>query len=168
MKKKTQLNEVRKLQKIAGLLKEDQSQVEDIVNTIVDWAGSGQGNVSGLKQGAPEIRQMLASISANPDLLDQVTKALQAHIDSSEGWTRDDIFILNRLGLDVVKAVSSEEAEREKILDIVQDNYGISDAVQEFLGWDEEDAENADGSNWDDVVDAIMNDPELKADFLED
>lgn len=168
MKKKTQLNEVRQLQKIAGLLKEDQSQVEDIVNTIVDWAGSGQGNVSGLKQGAPEIRQMLASISANPDLLDQVTKALQAHIDSSEGWTRDDIFILNRLGLDVVKAVSSEEAEREKILDIVQDNYGISDAVQEFLGWDEEDAENADGSNWDDVVDAIMNDPELKADFLED
>ncbi len=60
-----------------------------------------------------------------------------------------------------------EGEEREKLLDILQDNYGISEAVQEFLGWDEDDAEDADSSNWDDVVDAIMEDPELKADILD-
>lgn len=59
-----------------------------------------------------------------------------------------------------------QEEERERILDILQDNYGISDAVQEFLGWDEEEAENADGTNWDDVVDTVMEDPELKARIL--
>lgn len=57
---------------------------------------------------------------------------------------------------------------REEIEDALRDNYSISDAVQEFLGWDEDEAENADGTNWDDVIDEIMSDPELLAGFIED
>ena len=66
----------------------------------------------------------------------------------------------------IKESIEASDAEREQVLDIVQNNYGIKDAVQEFLGWDEEDAENADGTNWDDVVDAIMEDPKLKAEVL--
>lgn len=54
----------------------------------------------------------------------------------------------------------------EEVLEVVQDNYGISEAVQEYLGWSEEDAEDADGTNWDDVVDAIMSSPKLLKTFL--
>lgn len=60
----------------------------------------------------------------------------------------------------------TEEEIRDRVLDIIQDNYGITDAVQEYLNWSEEDAENADGTNWDDVVDAIMDDPETLKDIL--
>jgi hypothetical protein len=60
----------------------------------------------------------------------------------------------------------SVSSEREKVMDIVQDNYGISQAVQEFLGWSEDEAENADHTNWDDVVDAIMDDPKTKKNIL--
>lgn len=60
----------------------------------------------------------------------------------------------------------TEEEIRDRVLDIIQGNYGITDAVQEYLNWSEEDAENADGTNWDDVVDAIMDDPETLKDIL--
>ena len=58
--------------------------------------------------------------------------------------------------------------QREEVENILRDNYSISDAVQEFLGWEEEEAEWADVSDWDDVIDKIMSDPELLAGFIED
>jgi len=60
-----------------------------------------------------------------------------------------------------------ESKDRAQILSKVEDEYGISDAVQQFCGWSEEEAEGADGTNWDDVVDAIMMDPDMKAQFID-
>lgn len=68
----------------------------------------------------------------------------------------------------MLPGADTEEEERERaiIMNTLENNYGISDAVQEFLGWSRRQAQNSDGTNWDDCVDAIMNDPELKAQFL--
>lgn len=62
----------------------------------------------------------------------------------------------------------TEEEIRDRVLDIIQDSYGLTDAIEDFLDWSEEEIENADGTNWDDVVDAIMADPETLKDVLED
>ncbi len=45
-----------------------------------------------------------------------------------------------------------------KVKDYLQDNYSISDAVQEFLCWSEEEAKDANGTNWDDVIEEIVTD----------
>lgn len=59
-----------------------------------------------------------------------------------------------------------KQDEEEEVLRIVQDNYSLSDAVQEFLGWDQEDAYGADPTDWDAIVSVIMNNPMLKAQIL--
>lgn len=78
-------------------------------------------------------------------------------IKDSHGWFDD-------FSSDYSKPTSVKNVKSltpEEVLLIVQDNYGISEAVQEYLGWSEEEAENADGTNWDDVVEVIMSKPKL-------
>lgn len=93
--------------------------------------------------------------------VDELAQQIQSHIGKGSGL--HEVKQFQKIA-GILK--EDEGGEREAILRIVQDNYGISDAVQEFLGWDEEQAEDADGTNWDDVVDAIVNNPKLKASVL--
>lgn len=56
---------------------------------------------------------------------------------------------------------SYTQEEFDKVMEVVQDNYGISEACQEFLGWSKKESKEADGTNWDDVVEEILTNPDL-------
>jgi len=60
----------------------------------------------------------------------------------------------------------NEDAVRSYVNSVVSDNMGTSEAAMEYLGWSEEEAEDADSTVWDDVVDKLMDDPEEMEEFI--
>jgi hypothetical protein len=174
IKKKSLLNEVRQLQKIAGILKENLEQREPVKTFTFGY------DLENIEEVEKYVTQKYGAVDSQD--LEGIKNAKAVKVigygdDTMNGLEIYDSSLLkDPILMDLIdncegggefeEGIDDDEAERDKILNIIQDNYGISDAVQEFLDWDEEDAENADGTNWDDVVDAIMEDPELKARIL--
>jgi len=115
MKKKIQLNEVRQLQKIAGILKED--RVQDALDDIVDIASSGQGEATGLA--LPTFQDQVKSLvgSLSPEEKQQLSAALNNMIETVEGWTDSDVEFLNSIGLNITAQPISygDDSERDKI-----------------------------------------------------
>ena len=107
MKKKTLLSEVRQLQKIAGILKEN--RVQDVLDNIVDTAASGQGEATGLAipEFQDEIKKLVASL--NPEEKQELSTRLNHMIETTEGWTDLDVDFLNSVGLNIIAKPSSDD-----------------------------------------------------------
>jgi len=97
MKKKTLLSEVRQLQKIAGILKENSSANEYAMD-IVDMLSSGAGESTGLN--TPAFENIVAKIKSE-GLIDAVSKVLVDYINSGEGFTEEDIIGLQKFGFNM-------------------------------------------------------------------
>ncbi len=106
MKKKTLLSEVRQLQKIAGILKEN--RVQDVLDNIVDAAASGQGEATGLTipKFQDQIKELVASLG--PEEKQELSTRLNDMIETTEGWTDLDVDFLNSLGLNITAKPSSD------------------------------------------------------------
>ena len=103
MKKKLINEEVRRLQELAGIrpVKEAEGDIQDIVLDIADYAGSGQGEAEGLKHFGDEIKKMIEPLKADPAKLQALSKALEDYIQQSEGWSQEDVDLLNSYGLNL-------------------------------------------------------------------
>ena len=97
MKKKTLLSEVRQLQKIAGILKENSSANEYAMD-IIDMLSSGAGESTGLN--TPAFANIVAKIKSE-GLIDAVSKVLVDYINSGEGFTEEDIIGLVKFGFNM-------------------------------------------------------------------
>ena len=60
----------------------------------------------------------------------------------------------------------NEDAVRSYTHSVLSDNMGTSEAAVEYLGWSEEEAEDADFNVYDDVVDKFMDDPETMEEYI--
>lgn len=104
------INEVRRMQQLAGLLKENDA-TKEYVDAIVDMAASGAGDATGLNTSA--FTNIVAKIKGE-NLIDAVSQALVKHIDSGEGFTQKDIDSLTAAGFNM---------KRVNIGDNYDDNY---------------------------------------------
>ena len=78
---------------------------------------------------------------------------------------------LSKGELDTVLKVVNDKDNNHKILkhleDHLSENESISELVQDWLGWSEEEAEDSDHTNYEDVADKMMKDAEYMADHFE-
>jgi hypothetical protein len=111
---KGKLNEIQRLQKIAGLLKEEDLDLsdtpdftggtpEEVYDLIVDWASSGRisniGPAEGLVHGAKEIKAAISGLSRKKR--EELSSILDQDFEYAEGWTNGDKEFLNSLGLNI-------------------------------------------------------------------
>lgn len=100
-------SEFRKLirEEVRKVLREATDPVQNFVDQIVDLAGSGAGQSSGLQD--PSGKKMLDGIVKNikaQNLMSKVDAALVNYINNSESgaFTEDDYFALQRVGFKLV------------------------------------------------------------------
>ena len=117
------LNEIQRLQKIAGLLKEEEDislsdtpefnssglTPEGVRDMIEDWAWSGQGTpagynpeidpAEGLKWGEEEIKAAILNLNRRDR--EVLSSLLNNTFETADGWTNGDKKFLNSLGLNI-------------------------------------------------------------------
>jgi len=87
----------------------DREAIEDMVLDIADYAGSGAGMMRGIEYFKDEIRGMIGSLKGNPKSIKALSKALENYIQQSEGWSQEDIELLNSYGLSLDIEVEDDD-----------------------------------------------------------
>lgn len=72
-----------------------EEEISDTVDKIISWCASGQGSRSGATYFKDQIEE-ITSVLEKEDK-DAVWEQLLSHIESSEGWTVDDMHTLGTL-----------------------------------------------------------------------
>jgi hypothetical protein len=149
MKKKTLLSEVRQLQKIAGILKENSSANEYAMD-IVDMLSSGAGESTGLN--TPAFANIVAKIKSE-GLIDAVSEVLVDYINSGEGFTEEDIIGLEKFGFNMqgadVGGDDSTMRQIERTIDISDIDFSDDGNRDQIFSVDatDEDIENFENGN---------------------
>ena len=72
-----------------------EEEISKVVVEIIDWCASGQGRCSGATYFKTQIEEITSVLEK--DEKDAVWVELLSHIESSEGWTVDDMHTLGTL-----------------------------------------------------------------------
>ena len=126
------------------------------------------GKKDKIQRGAPKTDPKPLDKLAKMGVKDKPSSASKSAIDytamgSSSSLSKDE--------LDTVLKVVNDKDNNHKILKHLEDHLGenesISELVQDWLGWSEEEAEDSDHTNYEDVADKMMKDAEYMADHFE-
>lgn len=91
------INEAKRMQQLAGLLKEN-DVASNYAEEIIDLMSSGAGDATGMN--TPAFTNIVAKIKGE-NLIDAVSQALVDHINSGEGFTQEDIDGLTAAGFNM-------------------------------------------------------------------